>query len=496
MTLEQIKTFREKEIEYCLNDPVYFVEEYGHIEDKDAAELIQPFTLWDEQKQALLSLHKNRLNVVMKARQLGFTWLAIHYVIYTILLMTGRTAIGLSRTEDEAAELIRRAAVVLRHMKAFAREDNDVPVGWTGAVFKVNAMKLTITFPNGPESVFKVFPSSPNAARSFTADILLFDEWAFQQFAREIWTSAFPVINRPNGGKVIGVSTIDRGSLFEDIFTDESNEFNKIFIPWYADPKRTQEWYDRTKRTMGELITQEYPATIEEALTVPGGSYFPEVSKDTHISKEEFNGSVRNYVCLDYGLDMLAAYWIHVDQRGHAQVYREYCAPDKTIGAACDILIGLTGDEKIELWLAPPDLWNRSQESGKSRAILFSENGINLTKTNNDFAAGCSSMKEWLKPQAEGLARLTILQDCASNLFRCLRKIQRDKKRPNVYAKEPHDLTHSPDALRCFCIWWTLAADFDIGGNRKKWTADMWEDYNNASDTDKQYLIKKYGEPV
>ena len=198
MTLEQIKTFREKEIEYCLNDPVYFVEEYGHIEDKDAAELIQPFTLWDEQKQALLSLHKNRLNVVMKARQLGFTWLAIHYVIYTILLMTGRTAIGLSRTEDEAAELIRRAAVVLRHMKAFAREDNDVPVGWTGAVFKVNAMKLTITFPNGPESVFKVFPSSPNAARSFTADILLFDEWAFQQFAREIWTSAFPVINRPN----------------------------------------------------------------------------------------------------------------------------------------------------------------------------------------------------------------------------------------------------------------------------------------------------------
>ena len=38
--------FRQAEAEYCRNDPVYFVENYCHIEDKDADELIQPFTLW------------------------------------------------------------------------------------------------------------------------------------------------------------------------------------------------------------------------------------------------------------------------------------------------------------------------------------------------------------------------------------------------------------------------------------------------------------------
>ena len=119
--------------------------------------------------------------------------------------------------------------------------------------FKASALELTVHYNDGrPDSIMKGFPSSPSAARSFTADLLIFDEWAFQQFAREIWTSAFPVINRPNGGKVIGLSTIERGSLFEEIFTDPDNGFNKIFIPWYADPRRDEKWYEDTKRALGD----------------------------------------------------------------------------------------------------------------------------------------------------------------------------------------------------------------------------------------------------
>jgi len=170
--------------------------------------------------------------------------------------------------------------------------------------------------------VFKAFPSSPNAARSFTADLIIFDEWAFQQFAEEIWTSAFPVINRPYGGKVIGLSTIDRGSLFEEIFTNPDNGFNKIFIPWFADPRRDDEWYANTKRALGDLITQEYPASIEEALTVPGGSFFPEVNEKNTISHELQTGRVVRYVCIDYGLVMFAAHCISIDATGDAQIYR------------------------------------------------------------------------------------------------------------------------------------------------------------------------------
>ena len=195
------------------------------------------------------------------------------------------------------------------------------------------------------ESKFQAFPSSPGVGRSFTANLIIFDEWAFQQFAREIWQGGFPTINRPNGGKVIGLSTIERGSLFEELFTDPDNGFNKIFIPWNADPRRDDEWYERTKRALGDLITAEYPASIEEALTVPGGAYFPEVRRASHEVAEPLEGKLRRYVSIDYGLDMLSVHWIAIDLKGDAQVYREYDSPNMTITQAAEVIMRIGSDE-------------------------------------------------------------------------------------------------------------------------------------------------------
>lgn len=489
-----ISDIRQKEIQFCSENLEYFVDTYGHIEDKDAEVLIQKFEIWDAQRQALREIRQNKLNVILKARQLGFSWLVLHYALWK-MFKPGRTVIGLSRTEDEAQELVRRMGVILTSMRMLIAHKNDEPQGWVDAIWENTSLILKIHFPNQPDSVFKCFPSSPNAARSFTADLIIFDEWAFQQFAEDIWKAGFPTINRPNGGQVVGLSTIERGSFFEKVFTDPDNGFHKIFIPWYADPRRDADWYENTKRTMGEMITQEYPATIEEALTVPGGSYFPEVKADTHFVKEELHGRLRRYCCLDYGLDMLSAHWIQVDTKGNAVVYREYDAPDKTIGAACDILLSLSEGEKIDYWLAPSDLWSRSQETGKSRAVIFAEYGINLTKTSRDLVAGCSSMKEWLKP-INDKARLTILEGSAPNLYRCLQKIQKDKRRPDIYAKEPHDLTHDVDSLRTFCIWWVRKPEEEYSVIETKCHSSILEDIENATDSDREYLIKKYGEPT
>ena len=492
--IEDYTKLRESEYEYCRGHLEYFVDKYGHIEDKQAEILIQPFKLWDEQINAIRQFRDNRLNVILKARQLGITWLVLHYALW-VLINPGRTVIGFSRTEDEAQELIRRTTVILDNMRSLISPKNEQPVNWANAIWENTSLTLTIHFPGLPDSVFKCFPSSPNAGRSFTANLIIFDEWAFQQFAEEIWTAAFPTINSPNGGQVIGLSTIDRGSFFEKVYTDPDNGFNKIFIPWYADPSRNEGWYERTKRAMGDLITQEYPSTVEEALAVPGGSYFPEVKRETHIVKEELKGKLQRYVALDYGLDMFAALWIQVDTKGNAQVYRAFGAPDKTIGAACDILKSMSEDEKILHYLAPSDLWSREQISGKSRAIIFSENGITLTKTSRDFPAGCASMKEWLKV-IDKTAKLTILEGCADELYRCLQKIQKDKKRPNVYAKDPHELTHFPDALRSFCVWWVRSPERDYETIETRYHSSILEDIENASDEDREYLLQKYGEPV
>lgn len=485
---------RKAEAKYCMEHPAYFVETYVHIEDKDAAELIVPFKLWDGQKKALQAFANDRLIVVLKARQLGFTWLALAEASRLLALNTGRTIVGLSRTEDEAKELVRRMGVILRYMPEFIAEEGAVPAGWSGPVFKASALELRVRWPDGPEGVFKAFPSSPSAGRSFTADLIIIDEWAFQQYAEEIWQAAFPVINRPTGGRVIGLSTIKRGTLFEEIYTNPDNGFTKLFLPWSADPRRDEAWYKRTLNALGEDKTyQEYPATVDQALEVPGGAFFPEVRKETHcVDKLPAKG--RRYCVMDYGLDMLSVHWVNIDTTGHACVYKEYNESNLPIGAAAETVLKLSKGEEVELFLAPSDLWGRSQESGKSRAQLFLEAGLQLVQVSRDFPAGCAAMKEWFRiDPATNTAWLTMYN--TPTLLRCLQKIQKDERKPDVYAKEPHSLTHSVDSLRYFCVWWTAPAEATQAKKHVTWESDLWEDYYNADDEGKAYMIQKFGDP-
>ena len=485
------------ELDYCKDDIFWFISHYGHIEDKSADELIQPFNLWPHQAEAVKSILGHKWNIILKARQLGFSWLVLHIAAHLMITSYGKLVIGLSKTEEEAKELVRRLTVIFRYMPELIAEKNNEPENWDGPIFYSTALTLTITFPNNMESTFKALASSPGAGRSFTANLLIFDEWAFQQYDREIWEGGFPTINRKNGGKVIGLSTIKRGSLFEEIFTDPDNGFNKIFIPWYADPSRDEEWYNQTKRALGDGITAEYPATIEEALEVPGGAFFPEVKKDTHESAEELKGPLYRYCAIDYGLDALAAVWIAVDTKGNEQVYRSIKEKGLTVSQACQILLSRSAYETVNAWLGPSDLWNRDSITGKTRADVFYENGINLLKVNRDRINGCALTKEHLMVREDGTPKLTFLKDTCDDLIKNLQKIQKDKKNSQIYAEDPHELTHWPDALRYFCTWWVSpAAEEQKRLAGKRWSKDELEDWDNANDEMRELIRSIRGEPV
>ena len=65
----------------------------------------------------------------------------------------------------------------------------------------------------------------------------------------------------------------------------------------------------------------------------------------------------------------------------------------------------MNGGDEVQAWLAPPDLWNRRQDTGKSAAELFLENGVPLTKTGNSRVAGWLAVREFLAPGPGGQAR-------------------------------------------------------------------------------------------
>lgn len=490
---------RVLELDYCRTHIEYFIDTYGHIEDKQNqdGEFIKPFKMWDEQRRALHDIEASRWSIILKARQLGFSWLVMHIAAHLLVTSYGKLAIGLSQSEKEAKELVRRLAVILRYMPELIAEKGNIPNGWDGPIFDSTALTVTITFPNGLESKFEAFPSAPGAGRSFTANLIIIDEWAYQQYAEEIWGAAFPTINSKFGGKVIGLSTNQRGSFFERMFLDPDNGFTKIFIPWYADPSRDDEWYERTKRMMGDSMTAEYPATVEEALEVPGGAFFPEVKRDTHETKEELTGVLRTYCAIDYGLDALAAIWVHIDTKGNEQVYRCVKEPNLTVSQAAELLLSRSAYDGYIQWLAPDDLWNRRQETGKSAADIFLENGISLIKVNRDMFNGCIQMKEHLRVPEEGKPKITFLYGTCDKLINDLQKIQKDKNKTTIYAKDPHDLTHLPDALRYFCTWWASPAAAEVRKSTgRRWSQDYLDDWDNANEEMRQLMRELYGEPV
>ena len=269
----------------------------------------------------------------------------------------------------------------------------------------------------------------------------------------------------------------------------------RIFIPSFLEDNRFLALGDPSyKERLLALPERERKALLLGDWNIFEGQYFNEFNPKIHvISPFEIPASWRKYRTIDYGLDRLACLWIAVAPDGISYVYREFCKSNLTISAAASEICRRTPPgEDIYATLAPPDLWSRSQETGKSKAILFSEYGVNFTRTSNDRECGWLSVKELLTVR-DGRAGIQFFNTC-TEIIKCLPALLVDKMRPTDCSTEPHEITHAPDALRGFAIFYTNPAK-EEGVVRRTWTKDMWEDYLQADRREREYLKKKYGEP-
>ncbi len=279
-------------------------------------------------------------------------------------------------------------------------------------------------------------------------------------------------------------------------FTGEDG-MRRIFIPSLLDDNKFLMATDpEYKSRLLALPEREKRALLYGDWNIFEGQYFDEFSEAKHICTPfEIPVSWRKYRTIDYGLDRLACLWIALSPDGTAYVYREYCESNLAISEAARAILERTPKgEEIYLTLAPPDLFSRSQETGKTKAALFGEWGVTFTKTSNDRETGWLAIKELLIGK-EGRPGLQIFPSCAE-LIRCLPALQIDKLRPSDCMNEPHEITHAPDALRGFSIFYARPGEREEAGTRRLWSPDMWEDFNNAPEGERQYLLKKYGEPL
>jgi len=212
------------------------------------------------------------------------------------------------------------------------------------------------------------------------------------------------------------------------------------------------------------------------------GQYFSDWDREKHVvTPFAVPEDWRRYFVMDYGLDMLAGYLVAVDGLGNAYVYRElYEGKDNggeghIVSSAAKRIKALCAGERIHAYLAPPDLWSRQKDSGKSIAALFSENGVRLTRAPSGRVSGWMQLKEWLHPvlREDGTVRprLRIFSSCI-NLIRTLPALQADEKNPDDVAIYPHELTHAPDALRYFVASCPRSAPRPLPVKRLNFTAE------------------------
>jgi len=252
-----------REIARCAVSVEYFVRHYCQI--KDDAEWMA-FDLWREQAELLDDFTAHDQVAVLKARQLGLSWLALSWLLWIMVTRPGSTVLIVSLREEEAQALLGdRLQGMWRRLPEWLRGTDD------GGVKR---WRLS----NG--SVARALPA--NRGDSYTASAVLVDEADLIPRLDRLLGSLEPTIN--DGGQIVLVSRADKarpGSTFKRLWqagrTDPSSGWSSRFLPWHVRPGRDAQWYAaRCRDSMDkdgtlDSVHEQYPATPEQALS-PGAS--------------------------------------------------------------------------------------------------------------------------------------------------------------------------------------------------------------------------------
>lgn len=203
---------------------------------------------------------------------------------------------------------------------------------------------------------------------------------------------------------------------------------------------------------------------------VMSGQYFDNFDQAKHVKKHfAIPDHWNKYRSFDYGLDMFACFWWAIDTDGRAWCFRSYEHENLNPQDAARCVVQNTlPSEKIMCTYAPPDMWNRQRETGRTTAEIFFLNGVEVVKADNNRVQGHMVMRSLLDPiplhdeyvikrlggKSKAPKELPALMffDVVGDAIEDIQAIQHDENNANDCAKTPHDVTHTVDAIRYFAI--------------------------------------------
>jgi hypothetical protein len=277
----------------CRKDFRYYLRTYVKVQDRTSKSTI-PWEWWpDVHESGVDLLLTYREIVVLKARQISWSWLLVAYASWMALFHENAGVLVLSQGQLEANQFLDKVKFVLDNLPPFMQPSRSVN-NESEIVFAV--MKSQI----------QALPATQNAGRGSTASLIIVDEAAFHPYAAINYVAYKPAIDA--GGQLILVSTANgAGNFFHTMYMQAKaglSGFTARFYSWRTRPGRVDEWLERQRlalRAAGKEreLAQEYPASDAEAFLVSGNLRFDRDALKVHYDQAEQRSPLPAHIVLN-----------------------------------------------------------------------------------------------------------------------------------------------------------------------------------------------------
>ena len=247
---EQIEFTPEHLKEYmkCIQDPIYFAENYIKIVHVDRG--FVPLDMYNYQKEITTKITNSRRVAVLTARQSGKTTTAVAVILHYILFNEYKTVAILANKGDAAREVLDRVKIAYEALPKWIQQGVEE---WN---------KGNITLENGCKIYAGTTTSS--AIRGKSISFLYLDEVAFIEGYDEFFASVYPTISSGESTKLLMTSTPNGLNHFWKTCKgaeEGTNGYEFTKVMWYDVPGRDDKWYQETLEALDfdeQKFKQEY----------------------------------------------------------------------------------------------------------------------------------------------------------------------------------------------------------------------------------------------
>ena len=236
--------FTKKQVEEflrCQDNPIYFIENYLQIVTLDHG--LQPFKMFNFQKEMVDTFHNNRFSICKLPRQSGKSTTIIAYLLHYAIFNANVNIAILANKAAIARDLLGRLQLAYENLPKWLQQG------------VINWNKGSLELENG--SRILAAATSSSAVRGGSYNIIFLDEFAYvpNNIAEQFFSSVYPTISSGKSSKVMIVSTPHGMNMFYKMWNDsihERNSYKPIEVHWSEVPGRDEKWKEETIKNTSE----------------------------------------------------------------------------------------------------------------------------------------------------------------------------------------------------------------------------------------------------